>query len=457
MNIKFYIALYIGKILMFIINIISKGRGTNMPGEMAYKIDKNFIKNFKKLNREKIVFVTGTNGKSTTNNMISHILKNSGRAIATNVAGANMVGGVATILLQNSNLKGEFNKEYLVLEIDERSLPRIYSFLKPKHICITNLQKDQVQRNGDPEFIYSKFENAIEKDTILYLNNDEPRSRGLESKVKKVVYYGIDKNEYTYERDDFYSVTMPCPKCNSKIKYNYYNLENIGNFECTKCDYKSNEKPDVFLYDINFEEGKFKCDDVEYAVHYKTPFYMYDYALSMAICRNFGLSEKEIQSGFDDFKNPADRKDILTYKDKQIHYYRMKQENPETLQSALDMIGRDKEEKAIFIGLFEIKDFEPHYTNTFYFFDCNIKEILKSKVEKFIVFSKSVCFDTANRLIYDGVNKEDIIIMNDDNVENVLSYMDKLETKNIYILTGMKPYKKIKEFLNKGGLENGKE
>lgn len=447
MGFKFYLALYIGKMLMFIIDKVAKGRGTNLPGEIAYKIDKNFVKNFKNLDRDKIVFVTGTNGKSTTNNMISHILKNSDRKIATNVAGANMVGGVATILLQNSNLKGEFNKEYLILEIDERSLPKIYSFLRPRHICITNLQKDQVQRNGDPEFIYSKFENAIEKDTILYLNNDEPRSRGLESRVEKVVYYGIDKNEYTYERDDFYAVTMPCPKCSGKIKYNYYNLENIGNFECTKCEYKSKEEPDVILKNIDFEEGKFKVDNIEYTVHYKTPFYMYDYALSMAICKRFGLTSEEIQDGFDSFKNPADRKDILTYKDKQIHYYRMKQENPETLQSALDMIGRDKEEKAIFIGLFEIKDFKPHYTNTFYFFDCNIKEILKSKVEKFICFSKSVCFDTANRLIYDGVNKEDIIIFNDDDVENVLAYMDKLETNNIYILTGMKPYNRIKAYL----------
>lgn len=447
MNLKFYLALFIGKLLALMINLISKGRGTNMPGEIAYKIDKNFIKNFKNLDREKVVFVTGTNGKSTTNNLISHIIKNSGRTIATNIAGANMVGGVATILLHNSSLKGEFNKDYLILEIDERSLPRIYSFLKPKHICITNLQKDQVQRNGDPEFIYSKFENAIENDTVLYLNNDEPRSRGLEEKVNEVVLYGIDKNEYSYEKEDFYSVTMPCSKCNSKIEYNYYNLENIGNFKCKNCDYKSVDNPDIFLYDINFEEGKFKCNDTEYNVHYKTPFYMYNYALAMAICKRFGLSEEEIKSGFNSFKNPADRKDILTFKDKQIHYYRMKQENPETLQSALDMIGRDKEEKAIFIGLFEIKDFDPHYTNTFYFFDCNIKEILKSKVEKYICFSKTVCYDTANRLIYDGVSKDDIIIMDDDNVENVLSYMDKLETNNIYILTGMKPYKKIKEYL----------
>lgn len=447
MNVKFYVALFVGKIFAFIINIVSKGRGTNMPGEIAYKIDKNFITKFKNLNREKIVFVTGTNGKSATNNMISHIIKNSGRSIATNIAGANMVGGIATILLENSNLKGEFNKEYLILEIDERSLPRIYSFLKPKHICITNLQKDQVQRNGDPEFIYSKFENIIEKDTILYLNNDEPRSRGLESNVAQVVLYGIDKNEYTFEKDDFYSVTMPCPKCNSKLKYNYYNLENIGNFECTKCSYKSCDKPNVFLCDINYKEGKFKYNDIEYTVHYKAPFYMYNYALAIALCQNFGLSHEEIQLGFDSFKNPADRKDILKFKDKQIHYFRMKQENPETLQSALDMIGRDKEEKAIFIGLFEIKDFAPHYTNTFYFFDCNIKEILKSKVEKYICFSKTVCHDTANRLIYDGINKDNIIIMDNDNVENVLSYMDKLKTKNIYILTGMKPYKKIKEYL----------
>ena len=45
-----------------------------------------------------------------------------GKKVATNTEGANMMSGVATTLIKNSSLFGKFNKEFLILEIDERSL-----------------------------------------------------------------------------------------------------------------------------------------------------------------------------------------------------------------------------------------------------------------------------------------------------------------------------------------------
>ena len=127
----------------------------------------------------------------------------------------------------------------------------------------------------------------------------------------------------------------------------------------------------------------------------------------------------------------------------------MKQENPETLQSALDTIAQDKTEKAIFMGMYEVKDFLPYYSNTYYFFDCHFKEIASTPVEKYIIFSKTVCYDTANRIIYDGADKDKIEIYDyEEDISKIMKKMDEIKTDNIYIVTGMKPYKKIKEFLN---------
>ena len=104
---------------------------------------------------------------------------------------------------------------------------------------------------------------------------------------------------------------------------------------------------------------------------------------------------------------------------------------------------------------YEVKDFLPHYANTFYFFDCSFKNIATTPVEKYIVFSKTVCYDVANRMIYDGANKENIEIIDEEDIEIILKKMDELKTNNIYILTGMKPYKKIKNFLEREALING--
>lgn len=449
-KIVFIIALWIGKITNLLCKLFHKN-GTYISGEIAKKIQKDFVKHFKNIDYSKVVFVTGTNGKSTTTNIIAHTLKSAGKSIATNTEGANMMSGVATTLIKNSTLLGKFKKEYLVLEIDERSLKAIRKVLPAKNLCISNLQKDQVQRNGDPDFIYSMFKDTIDKDMTLFVNNEEPRSRSLEDFAGKVVYYSMERNIKTYEKNDFYTVTLPCPKCNHKIEYAYYNIENIGKFKCTHCNYESVSNPDVLITDIDYDNMTFKNGEDEYKVTYINPFYIYNYALCIAVCKRFGMTKDEIQKGFLSFVNPANRREIYEFRGKTIHYLRIKQENPETLQNALDTLARDKKTKAVFMGLYEIKDFPPAYTNTFYFFDCNFKPVVESGVESYVCFSKTVAYDCANRMIYDGAPRDKVKIYDiEDDFETIFESLKDIETDNIYIITGMKPYSKLKKFL-KGG------
>ena len=234
-KIKFHIALIVGKTIAFIVNIIAKGRGTNLSGKYAYKICKNFIKEFKNIDYSKVVFITGTNGKSTTNNMIINALKTAGKTVTTNLEGANLITGIATAMIKNSTITGKIKTEYMIFETDERYLKQTFDQLPAKNICITNLQKDQVQRNGEPDFIYQKIKAVLNKDMTIYVNNEEPRAKSFEDIGCKVVYYGIERNDKSFEKNDFYDVTLPCPKCNDKIKFQYYNIDNVGKFKCVKC------------------------------------------------------------------------------------------------------------------------------------------------------------------------------------------------------------------------------
>ena len=192
----FILVLWIGKFGNVLCKIFHKS-GTMISGKVAVKLQKNFVKYFRNIDYDKVIFITGTNGKSTTTNLVSHTVKMAGKEVATNTEGANMMSGVATTLIKNSSLFGKFNKEFLILEIDERSLRNIFKVLPAKNLCITNLQKDQVQRNGDPDFIYQMFKGAVNKDVTLFVNNEEPRSRSLEDYVGKVVYYSMEKNSKT--------------------------------------------------------------------------------------------------------------------------------------------------------------------------------------------------------------------------------------------------------------------
>ena len=373
--------LLIGKALMLFTNVFAKGRGTNMPGAKANAIMSDFIGQFKGIDYNKVIFITGTNGKSTANNMIVHSLRSTGKTVCSNLEGANMIGGIATALIRNSTFLGKVTCEYFSFEIDERSLAGIYKYIPAKNICVTNLQKDQVQRNGEPDYIVEKFRKVFNNKMRFFLNNGEPRAKSFEDFSDDVIYYGVGENKYTFKKDKFYDVTMPCPKCNDKIHFDFYNVDNVGKFHCAGCDFASEENVEFYAENIDFSECSFDCNNYRFTVTNNEPFYIYNYALCIAVCSNLGLTNDELQKSFITFKNITGRMEILKYKTKVLKYIRIKQENPETLQTALDYIAKDKEPKILLMGLEELKDFSPFYTNTFYAFDVDFESLKENNIK----------------------------------------------------------------------------
>lgn len=451
---RFTVTLWIAKLVAFAVNLIDKQRGSNYAGKIAVKLMPDFVKHFKGIDPDKVIFISGTNGKSTTTNLLYHTLQSAGKKVACNAEGANMMTGVATTLVKNSTLLGKLNKEYLVLEIDERSFPLIRKVLPGRHMGLTNLQKDQVQRNGDPDFILRKFRSAIGKDMVLYLNNEEPRSASLADYAGGARYFSVAANDRTYTNTDFYNVTLPCPKCGHAIAYDNYNLANIGPFHCTKCGYGSVTAPDVQIAQVDYENNRFSCNGTEWTVPYNNPFYIYNFAMCIAICQGIGLTDQQMQQGFASFQNPASHEDVIHYHGKEIHYLRGKQENPEALQSELDIIAADKRKKAVFVGLYRVADFKPHYGCSFYFFDCDFAPIVASGVEQYVAFSETVANDIASRMILAGAPETDVTVFDTDDVSQVFAKLAEIETDVIYVLTNPKHAGVVKAYFAKGGADH---
>jgi len=439
----FYLEILLGKFLLFLCHLIDKNRGTNIVGEMMMKLDKRFISKFK-VDPSRVVVITGTNGKSTATNLLSHIFKKSGRVVVSNLEGANLIGGIATILLKNSTFGGGFRDAYFIFEIDERTLPYFFANIKAKNLAVTNIQKDQVCRNGDLDYIYQIIKKIITPDMRLFLNSDEPRSKSFEKLSSNIVYYGVNKHKYSFSsKKDM--VTVPCPVCYSKIAFDYYNIANIGKFHCTACDYRSEKELKYFISSVDFKKGVFTIGDEVINMPYVEAFMLYGYALVYAVASEFGV--ENIGEKFESFQNVSGRIETLQYKNKSIKYIRIKQENPETLQSALDAVAKDKKDKVFILGLCLLKDFKPYYSNTFYSYDCDFTNLINSNVEKFICFSEVVSYDTANRLLYAGVDKNKITIINNDNVEEILEEACKAKTDNIYLITWLHTYEDIEKYL----------
>ena len=112
---RFYFALLAGKLSVIGCKVLGKVMhrgGTNLPGEVALKICPDFLKYIGRPAR--IVTVTGTNGKTTTTNMIVDVLEKSGYKVLSNREGGNIASGIATCLMHGVSLT---NKSRYPLEI----------------------------------------------------------------------------------------------------------------------------------------------------------------------------------------------------------------------------------------------------------------------------------------------------------------------------------------------------
>ncbi|MFA0814952.1 MAG: MurT ligase domain-containing protein [Anaerofustis sp.] len=449
---RFYFALWIAKLAEIAIKLIDPTRGTDFPGKLAYRIDRNFMRGFRQLDTDRVIFITGTNGKSTTTNLLYHTMKCAGKKTIANLTGSNMLNGAASCLIAGSDWRGRVKADVILIEVDERSLPYIIGQLPGKYMLITNIMQDQVHRNGDPDFIYQLVRKNIKTDMTLFLNNDEPRSKSYETCVSEVRYFGVSRNSQSYQKDGMYDVTMPCPHCFSKIEFEYMNSANIGRFHCDYCGFCSSETALTQIEEIDFGQKHFSVRGVVHPLTYDVPIMLYNYAAVSAVANYFGIADETVSNAYSDFVNLEGRMDILHYRGKQIHYLRIKQGNPETIQMAVDAIALDPSPKAVAFGMCIIPErrpqWVPHYTNTYYAYESNFKPIRNDRTD-LMVFSDYIAYDQVNRLLYDGFDENAIKVINSEDPKTVLDALCDMESEAYYLVAPVRNIKIFKSFLKK--------
>ena len=110
------LAIIVCKILRKIGKLI--GKGSSLPGKFALKICPDVLSRVKL--PENIIAVTGSNGKTSTVEMMAHILRENGKKVIYNTEGSNQIEGVTTFVLANSSLFGKVRGDVMLIESDER-------------------------------------------------------------------------------------------------------------------------------------------------------------------------------------------------------------------------------------------------------------------------------------------------------------------------------------------------
>lgn len=96
--------------------------------------------------------MTGTNGKTSTANMVSDLMEEAGYKVVTNRKGDNLRVGITSTLLSHCSLSGRVKAD-ADLEVDELNMKYIVPALPVTAIVVNNFFRDQLDRAGEMERI----------------------------------------------------------------------------------------------------------------------------------------------------------------------------------------------------------------------------------------------------------------------------------------------------------------
>lgn len=260
-----FLAITAARFAMRLSRLLGRGKGSSLPGMIALKIFPGLLDELASQVRKKVIMVTGTNGKTTTNNMIAGILSGAGNSVAANLEGANLISGVVTAFIEKSTLTGKIDCDYACLEVDEASFPAVSRKAQPGLVIITNFFRDQLDRYGELDKTIMFIQDALRQlpASHLALNADDPLVAQLKTITGlPVLFYGL-KEKGSSETEKF-SVREArfCPFCGEELSYDYYYYGQLGKYSCRKCGFSRPES------DIRADRIAMTDDSIFCLVHY---------------------------------------------------------------------------------------------------------------------------------------------------------------------------------------------
>ena len=226
------------------LRMLNRG-GTAFPGSVALKIDPEVLSSASKGVRT--IIVTGTNGKTTTSLMIAKGMEKAGYDYFANGTGANLLNGITSAFIHNTDMMGKPLKKFAVIECDEASLKYVAPLVKPEVVVVTNLFRDQLDRYGEVMTTLSKIREALVmvQDSVLCLNGDCSLTSSLGDLPNRTYFFGMSEDFAEHDENEL-SDAPRCIKCSDAYEYDYRTYGHLGSFRCPKCGY-SRPQLDVYL------------------------------------------------------------------------------------------------------------------------------------------------------------------------------------------------------------------
>jgi len=435
------IIILITKFITFLGNILN--RGTTLPGKIALKLDKNILGKLKL--PENIIVVTGSSGKGSTTKTITEVLRNLNCTVVYNDNGGNIINGICTHLIKNCTLSGKIKSDYIVLEADERYCKILFKYVTPKYLIITNVTRDQPPRQGHFDIVFNDIIKELSPKTKLVLNADDPYLQKLNGDI---TYYGINKNNFSYTEEKFSVLNyIYCPHCNTKLNYNYYHFENIGNYYCPNCEFKR-PNPKIEITDIDYKNNTLTLNkEFKISTNTKILYSIYNILAAATLLNELGIKLENICTNISKLKQNKKLYEQITNNNQNYYILNNKCENATTFNQSLLFVDKQTEKMTIVIGWMEISRRYP-YNDLSWLYDVEF-EILKNKdIEKIICVGPQR-YDLSVRIKNAGINKNKIVEL--ENPIVACNYIKSEIKENVYAILN---FDYVKPFVENLGGQN---
>lgn len=449
----FHLALAIltGKIIS-VLTRLKGGGATAAPGLYALKIDPNLVKKLTKNLEYGSIIVSGTNGKTTTSRLIAEVLAKKFNLVH-NRAGSNLLRGIASSLILNSQLTGKINKNLAIWEVDEATLPEAIESTKPKIILLLNLFRDQLDRYGEVDSVREKWQKVIEqlpKETTLVVNADDPGLVFIAKKHKgKVVYFGVEDEKLDLPKVENVADIRHCLNCGNLLDYSTLYTAHMGIYSCPKCNFK---RPKLNISASKIElKGDFSAkaslnlNSYISTLNYQLPglYNVYNIAAAASILIELKIDHTQIKSTFEGFSAAFGRFQKAIVDTKEVVTFLIK--NPAGANEVL----RSLKAKSNLNLLTILNDNIADGRDVSWIWDTNWEAIANNI--KTVSFCGARAWDLANRLKYAGV-KVYTERVHEDITYSIDQSIGLLKPKStLIILTTYTALLKVQEVLSKKG------
>ncbi len=415
-KIQNFLAISACKMLIKLGKLMGK-KGSSAPGSIAMKIAPGLLKDLAKQVKKEIIVVCGTNGKTTTNNLIYSLFTEKGNKVVCNNVGANMLPGVACSFISMATYGGKLDADYAAIECDEASLRHVVKHITPHKIVVTNLFRDQMDRYGEVEDTAKLLEEGICQvpDTTLVLNADDPYVRNL-GLNRKAIYYGV--SEDTGLNKDESHENQFCLKCGADLNYEYYHYNQLGYYTCPKCDFKR-PNPNYSATRVDVSGGlkfvmSYKGIQRKFNVNYKGFYNVYNILASYAVYEDNGGTSEEAQEIFNAYKPQIGRMESFAIDGKEVTLNLAK--NPAGFNQAIATVCADKREKSVLVA---VNAMASDGTDVSWLWDVDFEALKDSGVDKIYV-SGVRRDDLALRLKYAGFEDIRIIDITSESIKSII-------------------------------------